>query len=64
MFKFIDHPDILKTSNALESFFGHLKDNLGYTEVYHLNISKLLLKGIYMAPQTVISISMIIFTKR
>ena len=28
MFKFIDHTDIPKTSNALESFFGHLKDNL------------------------------------
>ena len=28
MFKFIDHPEIPKTSNALESFFGHLKDNL------------------------------------
>lgn len=28
MFKFIDRPDIPKNTNALESFFGHLKDNL------------------------------------
>lgn len=29
MFKFIDHPNVPKTTNGLESFFGHLKDNLG-----------------------------------
>ena len=28
MFTFIDHPDIPKTSNAIEGFFGHLKDSL------------------------------------
>ena len=28
MFKFIEHPDVPKNTNALESFFGHLKDNL------------------------------------
>lgn len=29
MFQFIDHPDIPKTTNGLESFFGHIKDYLG-----------------------------------
>ena len=29
MFKFIDHPNVPKTTNGLESSFGHLKDNLG-----------------------------------
>lgn len=29
MFHYIDNPDIPKTTNALESFFGHLKDNVG-----------------------------------
>lgn len=28
MFKFIDRPDVPKNTNALESFFGHMKDNL------------------------------------
>lgn len=28
MFHYIDNPDIPKSTNALESFFGHLKDNL------------------------------------
>ena len=28
MFKFIDYPEIPKTTNALESFFGHLKDHM------------------------------------
>ena len=28
MFKFIDRPDVPKNTNAIESFFGHLKDNL------------------------------------
>ena len=28
MFSFIDNPRIPKSTNALESFFGHLKDNL------------------------------------
>lgn len=28
MFKFLDRPDVPKNTNAIESFFGHLKDNL------------------------------------
>lgn len=28
MFKFLEHPDVPKNTNALESFFGHMKDNL------------------------------------
>lgn len=28
MFKYIDNPDVPKNTNSLESFFGHLKDNL------------------------------------
>ena len=28
MFKFIGRPDVPKNTNAIESFFGHLKDNL------------------------------------
>ncbi|MGN0188516.1 MAG: hypothetical protein ACI395_03265 [Candidatus Cryptobacteroides sp.] len=28
MFKYIDEPDVPKNTNSLESFFGHLKDNL------------------------------------
>lgn len=28
MFTFIEHPEVPKTTNALESFFGHLKENI------------------------------------
>ena len=28
LFTFVDHPGLPKTTNALEAFFGHLKDQL------------------------------------
>ena len=28
MFHFLDNPRVSKTTNALESFFGHLKENV------------------------------------
>lgn len=36
MFVFIDHPSVPKTTNALESFFGHLKGNISL----HRGLSK------------------------
>ena len=44
MFSFIDNPRIPKSTNALESFFGHLKDNLrlhrGLSLEHHKNFIK------------------------
>lgn len=44
MFKFIGNPRIPKSTNALESFFGHLKDNLrphrGLSLEHHKNFIK------------------------
>lgn len=44
MFTFIDNPDIPKSTNALESFFGHLKDNIslhrGLSKKHHQNYLK------------------------
>ena len=44
MFSFIDNPRIPKSTNALESFFGHLKDNLrlhrGLSLDHHKNFIK------------------------
>lgn len=44
MFQFIDHPDIPKTTNGLESFFGHIKDHLrvhrGLSLDHHKNFVK------------------------
>ncbi|MBO7108259.1 MAG: transposase [Verrucomicrobia bacterium] len=44
MFRFIDHPDIPKTTNGLESFFGHIKDHLrvhrGLSLKHHQNFVK------------------------
>ena len=34
MFSFIDNPRIPKSTNALESFFGHLKDNKNFIKWY------------------------------
>ena len=28
LFQYIDHPDLPKTTNAIEAFFGHIKDQL------------------------------------
>ncbi len=28
MFRYFENPDILKTTNGLESFLGHLKQNM------------------------------------
>ena len=36
MFRYLDNPDIPKTTNALESFFGHLKQNIAI----HRGLSK------------------------
>lgn len=36
MFHFLDNPDIPKSTNALESFFGHLKQNIAI----HRGLSK------------------------
>lgn len=44
MFTFIDNPDIPKSTNGLESFFGHLKDNIilhrGLSYTHHQNYLK------------------------
>lgn len=44
MFQFIDHPDVPKTSNGLESFFGHIKDHMrihrGLSLEHHKNFVK------------------------
>jgi transposase-like protein len=44
MFHYLDHPQIPKSTNALESFFGHLKDNLsihrGLTKTHRTNFIK------------------------
>ncbi len=44
MFSFIECPDIPKSTNALESFFGHLKDNVilhrGLSSKHHQNYLK------------------------
>ena len=44
MFQFIDHPDVPRTSNGLESFFGHIKDHMrihrGLSLEHHKNFVK------------------------
>lgn len=44
MFHFLENPSIPKTTNALESFFGHLKENItlhrGMSKVHYQNYVK------------------------
>lgn len=44
MFKYIDHPHVPTNTNGIESFFGHLKDNLrihrGLSPTHHENFIK------------------------
>lgn len=44
MFTFIDNPNIPNSTNALESFFGHLKNNIelhrGLSLKHHYNYLK------------------------
>lgn len=44
MFKYIDEPDVPNNTNSIESFFGHMKDNLrihrGLSQEHHDNFIK------------------------
>ncbi len=44
MFHYLDNPAVTKSSNSLESFFGHLKQNIslhrGLSEIHYQNYVK------------------------